>query len=102
MHEGSDIVLKTERGSGRTTDLIYWASQETALNPMRYIVCFSKRECSRIFQQANDMGLRIAFPVTWQEMSQMRGMPRPVEFAIDSLSLILPGLVPGSVMSVNW
>ena len=98
-----DIPLSTERGAGRTTDLIHWAAQEqVSPAPMRYLVCHSMQESSRVFRSAQDMGLQIRFPVTWEEMSRMRGMPRTVEFAIDNLSLILPRLVPGVLAAVVW
>jgi hypothetical protein len=91
------------RQSGRTTDLILWASEEQPPPaPMRYIVCHSQRECSRVFREAQDMDLRIAMPVTWEEMVEMRGLRREVTFAIDNLSLILPRLIPGELGPVTW
>lgn len=92
-----------DRQTGRTTTLIRWAAAgQPPPAPMRYIVCHSLAESSRVFQEAQMMGLRIAFPVTWEEMSRMRGLKREVEFGIDNLSIILPRLIPGSLGPVTW
>ena len=96
-------TIAAERGTGRTTALIHWAAEEQpAPAPMRYIVCHSQRECRRVADRAQDLGVRIAFPVTWDEMLRMRGLSRRVEFAIDNLSLILAPMVPGSIGPVTW
>lgn len=101
--ERNDILLSVEPRSGRTSALIQWAFEEKPPPaPMRYIVCHSQQECTRVFRLAMDMGLNIAMPVTWEEMVEMRGTRRPVEFAIDNLSLILPRLVPGRIAGVTW
>lgn len=92
-----------ERRAGKTTDLIRWASEEQPPPaPMRYIVCQSQRECSRVLHAAQEMELTIAMPVTWEEMTRMRGLPRPCEFAVDELAVILSRMVPWVLSRVVW
>jgi len=50
-------------GSGKTTRLIEESHKDGG-----YIVCISKRECSRIISVANKMNLTIPFPMTYQEL----------------------------------
>lgn len=96
-------ILVSGRQTGRTTQLIEWASQEQPPPaPMRYIVTTTMDESTRVFNVARGMGLSIAFPVTWDEMTKMQGLYRSVEFGIDNLSLILPRLVPGKLGPVVW
>ena len=96
-------LIIDDRGSGRTTKLIHWASEEQPPPaPMRYIVCHSQSECSRVFREAVDIGMPIAFPVTWEEMLAMQSLKRDVEFSIDNLSLILSQMVPGPIKLVVW
>lgn len=100
-------ILVEGRGTGRTTRLIEWASQEQPPPaPMRYIVTGSLDQSTYVFNMARGLGLEIAFPVTWDEMVQQRTRRRPggrmVEYGIDNLSLVLPRLVPGKIGPVVW
>lgn len=78
------------RGGGKTTELI-----KISATNWYYIVCSSFKECTFISDQATEMGLKIPFPITVEEMlnnrnSNIRG------FLIDNVELFLNHLSPNT------
>ena len=53
------------RGSGKTTECIKFAAEHNA-----YIVCRSQGEAHRIMVAATAMGLRIPFPISYNEFTR--------------------------------
>ena len=99
----TELIVR-DRGTGRTTLLIEWAAAEPATpGPMRYIVCHSSREATRVFHEARRMGHEIAFPVTWDEAQRMLRAHRDVELAVDNLEMIVKRILePHTVKMVVW
>ena len=93
-------LVVDERGSGRTTQLIHWASEKHSTASRRYIVCHSQQESGRVFREAMAIGMPINYPMTWDEATRVRGHHSPIELAIDNLSLILPNLLPAEIVTV--
>jgi uncharacterized iron-regulated membrane protein len=82
-------LITSGRQTGRTTQLIEWAAEETPDSPMRYIVVPSHRDASQVRQMAEDLGHQIAFPLTPTEVQSMTGLPRQCQLSLDNLSLML-------------
>jgi hypothetical protein len=80
------------RQSGRTTELIKMAAEAEANGAVSYIVCHSHNEAYRISQEARRMGLRIGFPITYDEFligSHSRFIKK---FYIDNVEMLLQRL----------
>jgi len=78
-------IIYGGRQSGKTTRLIKVSAENGG-----YIVCRSKEECNRIFNQATKMGLNIRFPVTYHEVITGDYYGRGIlEFYIDDVDLFI-------------
>lgn len=77
--------------AGKTTQMIKQAAKTGA-----YIICMNMKEAKRVADQAEDMGLQIRFPVTFQELldNKMRGsFVRNI--LIDNCDSFLHAFLPG-------
>lgn len=87
-------ALVGDRCTGKTTELIKWAAQETADGPMRYIIVAAQpqaleiRNRAQAMLDAEEIERLPRFPVTLGEAQNMRHLLRPVEFGIDDLELM--------------
>lgn len=85
-------VIARGRRTGKTTEIIKAADGMNG-----YIVCLSKKECSRIFKVARDMGASIRFPISFDEFVGGRyHAPGCEVFHIDNADILLQRLA-GSV-----
>jgi hypothetical protein len=82
-------VICKPRRAGKTTDLIKMAAQSQA-----YIVVMHRREAQRIAEQAEEMGLDIRFPVTFEELLQTKMVGSFVRnIIIDNADILLERLL---------
>ncbi len=85
------IIIHRPRLAGKTMELIrasahYW----------HYIVCENMKEASRICNAAEQMGLKIPQPITYDEFINKRYHGRGIKgFLIDNVDLLLQVLSPG-------
>lgn len=78
-------IIYGGRCSGKTTRLIEESHKDGG-----YIVCMSKRECSRIFHMAKEMKLSIPFPMTYMELCEGDFYGKGIEsFHIDNVEYFL-------------
>lgn len=85
-----NVVIKKPRG-GKTTELIKLSSQSHA-----YIVCMNTQESARIQRQAQEMNLKIPFPITFDEFLQGKFYKAGVKgFLIDNVELLLQSIGRG-------
>lgn len=92
-------VIFSGRRSGKTTEII-----RAAKGKNEYIVCFSERECHRVFEIAKQLKININFPITMRELlahpsSQFAGQ----KLHIDNADLCLQSLtgIPVYTLSIN-
>lgn len=77
------IIAK--RGGGKTTELIKISAENGY-----YIVCHQKQECQRISKQAERMGLKIPFPITFSEfVDKDYHSPGIKGFLIDNADMLI-------------
>jgi hypothetical protein len=78
-------IIATKKGQGKTTQLIKIAHKSGS-----YIICESRDEAARVFQEAVKLGMDIRFPLTFSEFHEgrfdRRGCP---SFIIDNADLLL-------------
>lgn len=60
-------VIARTRQTGRTTELIELCAAAEARGEVSYIVCHTYHEAYRIAQKAQEKGLNIGFPLTFDE-----------------------------------
>jgi hypothetical protein len=60
-------VIHLPPGKGKTDKLIEMASKNEAHT---YIVCSNLKEVGRVFKRSQELGLKIPFPVTFDEIMQ--------------------------------
>ena len=89
-------VIFRGRGQGKTTELIRACA---ANDKYGLIVCASMPECARVFQVAQDMGLDIPLPITYEQFIKQRYAGRRIDcFYIDNADLLLQSLSRGVVI----
>jgi hypothetical protein len=86
---------------GKTTEIIKIAAENYS-----YIVCLSHRECARVAKYAEELGLKIPFPMTMDEFMNGRFYRPGIKggFVIDNAEAIIQRLAKGvtvRAMSVN-
>ncbi len=78
------LIIRPRR-CGKTTTLIKLCAKNGG-----YIVCHSKEESIRIFQQANDMKRKIPLPISYDEFYRKQYYGRGVgKFHIDNAEMLL-------------
>lgn len=88
-------IISGERASGRSTELVHWASQRSESGKVRYLVASNHQECWMLADMARGLGLTINFPLTLREAMDYRGYP--AELAIDNADSLLQSLFGGRV-----
>jgi hypothetical protein len=90
-------TLIISRGKGKTTELIK-KSAETG----NYIVCHSLDEANRIQSKAQDMGLKIPLPITYDEFLKKRYYGKGIGgFLIDNADMFLQSLSNVPINSIT-
>jgi hypothetical protein len=86
------------RRAGKTFDLIRTAHENGG-----YIVCINQLEARRIFQEAEEMGMPIPFPLTPQEWLRGSYSPTIPALYFDNLDMILQAItrVPIHTVTMN-
>ena len=72
-------VILRPRQSGRTKELIRLCAEAEARGEVSYIICNSQEEASRIYQEAEELNLVIAFPITTTEFIERRYSARNIK-----------------------
>lgn len=87
-------IIVRGRALGKTTEAIKIAHEKRA-----YIVCLHYRDAQRIADQARRMGLKIPFPITFNEFLEGRFEPRGVQrFVIDNADMLLQHAARGAAV----
>lgn len=90
-------VICRGRQEGKTIEAIKMSAETGS-----YIVCYSQRECSRVFQVAQEMGLNILFPISFDEFLSKKYYSRHIKgFIIDNADMLLQHLTPIRVECVT-
>lgn len=80
-------IIKTNRGQGKTTELIKISNRE-----WKYIVCLDKGRVKNIVSIANEMGLEIPFPLTVSKLPLTFGQ-RIGSVLVDDVEDVLEWLI---------
>ena len=86
-------IIRTERGKGKTTELIKQSARDWS-----YILCMNKVNAHHIFDMAREMGLDIPFPITPSDLP-LRGFKGSV--LVDEIDYILPTLIGTQVDAIT-
>lgn len=91
------------RQTGRTTELIKAAAESESDGEVCYIVCHSQDEAYRISQLAQEMGLSIGFPLTYDEFLYRSYVGQNVDkIYIDNLQFMLRHICKVKIDTVVW
>lgn len=84
--------------SGKTTKLI-----ELSANTGAYIVCFNMEEADRVYMQAKKMGLKIPFPIIFDEIDRgdARNSHSDVKYLLDNADLFLQRIFCGKLLGLS-
>jgi hypothetical protein len=61
-------IIARPRQTGRTDELIRLSEAADNAGEVSYIVCHSRAEAYRIAQRANEIGCKIRFPISYDEL----------------------------------
>lgn len=90
-------IISRARGHGKTYEAIRAAAETHA-----YLVVADKREAQRVAEQADKMGLRILFPITFDEFLRDRLSGSWVKkVVIDNADMLLQRLAPVTIEAVT-
>lgn len=79
------------RRCGKTQKAIEWAAENDA-----YIVCSTFQDATRIFRRAKEQGIKIRFPITFDELTDGGLLGAGVEgLVFDNVDLLLARLARG-------
>lgn len=91
-----ELIIRP-RQSGKTIKLIEMAAAENC-----YIICASLERCTLVFNTAKKMGVKIPFPVTWNEFIHNKYYGRGIDgFMIDDLDQILQSMTMVEIKAVT-
>lgn len=100
MYKGKVVGVTNQSGEdeeglprrmGKTTRLIEHSKDHNG-----YIVCMTSQEAHRIFKQAQDMGLKINFPITFDEFLAGDFCGKNISsFVIDNADYLIQRLARG-------
>ncbi len=83
-------IIYRGRQTGKTAELIKMSAETH-----NHIVCFTKREAQNTFNLAMKMGLRIPFPMTFENLKNGSYHARGIKgILIDNVDLIIPSMCP--------
>lgn len=94
------VIIKP-RGSGKTTELIKMSE------PGKYIICYSREEAARVAYMAQEMGVDIPFPISYEEFIEERYYHRYhleggiKSFFIDNLDVFLQVLTTVPIEAIT-
>jgi len=82
-------VIYRPREAGKTTELIKLAAADEK-GDCKYIVCATQADCTRIAEQAKEMGVNIWYPITFLEFLSGLYYGRNIKsFLIDDVDRLL-------------
>jgi hypothetical protein len=94
-------VICSGRKTSRTTQLIEMCAEAEARGEVSYIVCHSQQAASHIFQRAQEMGLIIGFPITFEEFRGANYAYNNIKnFYMDNADYFLQSLTPVKISAV--
>ena len=95
-------VILRPRQSGRTKELIRLCAEAEARGEVSYIICNSQEEASRIYQEAEELNLVIAFPITTTEFIERRYSARNIKnFYFDNVDHFLQAMTNVPIRAVT-
>jgi len=83
-------IFATGRRAGKTQVAIGWALEHDS-----YIVCHSKEEATRVFHLAQDQGVDIHFPITYDELLANQSGRGVASIVIENVDMLLNKLSGG-------
>jgi hypothetical protein len=84
-------IYARPRQAGKTTELIRIAADD-----FLYVVCPDFRQAVHVAEMAEQAGLDIPFPVTWNEFASGRFYGKGISgFLIDNLDMCVQGMARG-------
>jgi hydrogenase maturation factor len=93
-------IMKTyiiSRGKGKTTKLIAESAKTGD-----YIICHCSFEAKRIQKEAQDMGLKIPLPITYNDFLEKRYYGKGISgFLIDNADMFLQSLTTVQINSIT-
>lgn len=90
-------IIAKQRAAGKTTELIKIASETDG-----YIVCIGVDECARIASEAQDLGLKINFPITYNEFKNGEYCKKNIKaFLIDNADSYLQYITPLPIIAAT-
>jgi len=91
------LIIRPMRG-GKTTELIKRCAERGG-----YIVCRSLEEAGRIFGQAKQMGLKIPFPISYDEFVNRKYYGKGVKkFHIDNIDMLVIYISQGFLLIIFY
>ncbi|MBT9166751.1 MAG: hypothetical protein DDT19_00075 [Syntrophomonadaceae bacterium] len=92
-------IIYRPRGKGKTTELIKLASE----GRYKLIICPSRDESQRIFRLAQELKMKIPFPITYREfLAGQYALGRNIEeLLIDNVELFLQYLTPIKIGAIS-
>jgi hypothetical protein len=94
-------IIIGDRQTGKTQTLIRLCAEAEANGEVSYIVCHNRREAYRIAKLAEELNLKIGFPITYDEFLNLRGRSFITRFFIDNADYLLKYLTPYTIDTVT-
>jgi len=89
-------IICLPRQAGKTKKLIEMCHPHDD-----YIVVPDRRQVEHVFKMAQDMGIDIRFPLTWDEAVRSHGMAFRPNFLVDNMDMIIQRLTPQNIKVIT-
>lgn len=93
-------VIADDRRTGKTTELIRWAAEPETPGRPRYIAVFSQGRARQVADMARELGLKIRFPVTFDEVLMGLHRGRRLELGVDDAEQLIAQVLSPQDVSV--
>lgn len=91
-----DIIIRPRRG-GKTVEAIKLAAEHDY-----YIVCPNAVQVKQVARQAQEMSLKIPFPITWWDFMHQAYYGKNIKgFVIDNLDMCLQSMTPVNIEGIT-
>ena len=95
-------IIVGGRQTGRTTELIKLAAKAEQQGEVSYIVCHNHASAYSISKRAQEMGLNIGFPLTYDEFLNHRYAGSSIKnLYIDNIELLIQYMTPVHVAAIT-
>jgi hypothetical protein len=95
-------IIASGRQTGRTTELIKRSAEAESQRRVNYIITHSHSEAFRISKQAEELGLKIGFPLTFDEfLSRGYAGQNISHFYIDNAEMLIQRLTPIKIEAIT-